>query len=119
MAFFSATTINYSFILLLNVAVLAVSGLFGVSYLIRLLTRPVTRPLEIEGEGWSHVPEQASIGKVFYVWLVVFGMVGAQMSWVLRPFIGSPRVDFTWFRPRDASFFEAVWKTLRLLVHGD
>ena len=118
-AFFSATTINYSFILLLNVAVLAVSGLFGVSYLIRLLTQPVTRPLEIEGEGWSHVPEQASIGKVFYVWLVVFGMVGAQMSWVLRPFIGSPRVDFTWFRPRDASFFEAVWKTLRLLVHGD
>ncbi|HEX8916610.1 MAG TPA: hypothetical protein VF796_29940 [Humisphaera sp.] len=45
---------------------------------------------------------------VFRVWIVVFGLVGAQMGWVLRPFIGSPTTPFTFFREREGSFFEAV-----------
>lgn len=40
------------------------------------------------------------------------------MSWVLRPFIGTPRHEFAWFRPRDGSFFEGVTKSLRLLSGG-
>jgi len=39
------------------------------------------------------------------------------MSWVLRPFVGSPQLDFTWFRPRQSSFFEAVLKSLRMLLN--
>jgi hypothetical protein len=46
---------------------------------------------------------------VFYCWVVLFGLVGAQMGWVLRPFIGDPDKPFTWFRPRESNFFEAVW----------
>lgn len=49
---------------------------------------------------------------VFRCWIVVFGLVGAQMSWVLRPFIGNPDQPFTWFRPRQSNFFEAVWHAL-------
>jgi hypothetical protein len=45
---------------------------------------------------------------VFSCWVVVFGLVGAQMGWVLRPFIGSPKLPFQWFRPRESNFFEAV-----------
>lgn len=52
---------------------------------------------------------------VFAVWMVVFGLVGAQLSWVLRPFIGDPDRPFTWFRPRESSFFQAVWDALRSL----
>ena len=52
---------------------------------------------------------------VYRGWLVVFALVGAQMSWVLRPFIGTPDREFAWFRPRDGSFFEGVAKSLRLL----
>ena len=28
--------------------------------------------------------------------MVVFGLVGAQMGWVLRPFIGNPNQPFQW-----------------------
>ena len=35
---------------------------------------------------------------VFRIWIIVFGLVGAQMAWVLRPFIGTPGQAFTWFR---------------------
>ena len=55
---------------------------------------------------------------VFVIWLVVFGVVGAQMSWVLRPFVGSPDQPFTWFRPREFSFFEAVLNALKRLLAG-
>jgi hypothetical protein len=51
------------------------------------------------------------IKKVFGCWVVLFGIVGAQMSWVLRPFLGTPGLPFEWFRPRGSNFFEAVWKS--------
>ena len=47
---------------------------------------------------------------VFRCWMVVFGLVGAQMGWVLRPFIGDPYKPFQWFRPRESNFLEAVWR---------
>lgn len=45
---------------------------------------------------------------VFGIWIVVFGLVGAQMGWILRPFIGSPNEEFRWFRNRESNFFQAV-----------
>ena len=52
---------------------------------------------------------------VFRIWIMVFGLVGAQMAWVLRPFLGSPHAVFTWFRPRSSNFFEAVIYALQHL----
>lgn len=55
---------------------------------------------------------------VFGCWVFVFALVGAQMGWVLRPFIGSPGTPFTLFRERQSNFFEAVLKSLGALL-GD
>jgi hypothetical protein len=49
---------------------------------------------------------------IFRIWIIVFGLVGAQMGWILRPFIGHPDLDFTWFRPREGNFFEAVFEAV-------
>jgi hypothetical protein len=46
--------------------------------------------------------------RIFRVWIVAYAVVGAQMSWLLRPFIGNPDVPFAWFRAREGSFFAAV-----------
>jgi len=53
---------------------------------------------------------------VFGCWVVVFALVGAQMGWVLRPFIGSPGLPFSWFRERQSNFFEAILEALRALL---
>lgn len=53
---------------------------------------------------------------VFRTWVIVFGLVGMQMSWVLRPIIGAPHLPFAWFRPRESSFFEAVLNALYRLL---
>jgi hypothetical protein len=47
---------------------------------------------------------------VFRCWIVVFALVGSQMAWVLRPFVGSPDRPFSWLRPRQSSFLESVWR---------
>ena len=49
---------------------------------------------------------------IFRIWVIVFGLVGAQMAWVLRPFIGAPDQPFVPFRGRQGNFFEAVWQQL-------
>lgn len=53
------------------------------------------------------------IKAVFTIWMIVFGLVGAQMSWILRPFVGSPDSSFQWFRPRGSNFFEAALNAMR------
>jgi ABC-type multidrug transport system fused ATPase/permease subunit len=47
----------------------------------------------------------AKVKTIFRIWIVVFGIVGAQMAWVLRPFIGDPDLPFRLFRPRTSNFF--------------
>jgi hypothetical protein len=133
-AFFSVCTTSYPFMLLLNVAVFAVAGLFGLRFLLQTLHRltvaaglPAGEPSPPSGssaEAGSSgplepvrdraIPEQ--VKTVFRVWVIVFGLVGAQMGWVLRPFVGSPHVPFTWFRPRGSSFFQAVLQALESLL---
>lgn len=128
-AFFAVSSTSYSFILLLNVTVFAVAGGFGVSYLYRAAVAASVPPPEIaepepeEGEPTNYpsrlraerLPE-GGVGKLFLVWVVVFGLVGAQTGWILRPFVGSPDLPFTWFRPKQGSFFEGVGKSLESVL---
>ena len=53
-------------------------------------------------------PTAGSVWGVFRVWVFVFGAVGAQMAWVLRPFIGDPHQPFAWFRPVGGNFYQSV-----------
>ena len=64
-------------------------------------------------------PTAGGVKAIFRIWVVVFALVGAQMSWVLRPFIGSYGTGgFVWFRPRGGNFFEAVVHTINTLLGG-
>ncbi len=136
-AFFAASTTSYPFMVLLNVAVFALSGFLGLSFLLQTLHRLSLPPVEtgtfetVEsvGDEKGHTdprprPEATGpldrlddrlLGRhvklVFRFWLIVFGLVGAQMGWVLRPFIGDPNRPFVWLRGRESNFFEAVWHT--------
>lgn len=147
-AFFSVSTTSYPFMLLLNVVVFAIAGLLGLKFLLLTLHRltlarnaldsevqSVYAPYDLEEAARQKVEaatvepagaldplEGRVLGRdvttVFRFWVIVFGLVGAQMAWVLRPFLGAPDVAFTWFRPRGSSFFEAVLNALGNLVGG-
>jgi hypothetical protein len=136
-AFFSLSTPSYSFMVLANVLVFTISGSLGLSFLLQTLHRLSVAPIlppgvialdvpgeEKEGSG-TVVPgaldplEGQVLGRhvkaVFRCWVILFGLVGAQMGWVLRPFIGNPAIPFTWFRGRESNFFQGVWHALMSL----
>lgn len=62
----------------------------------------------------SHVLDQ-NVRTVFICWMIVAGLVGAQMGWVLRPFLGKPSEPFQWFCVRESNFVQAVWDAFRAL----
>lgn len=135
--FFALSTTSYPFMVLLNVAMSTVSGLLGLGFLLRTLHRLVIiqESIEVRLSAPMQNPEAGKegsgtklsaldkVGKftcrkaknVFRIWTIVFALVGAQMSWVLRPFIGSPDMPFTWFRQQQGNFFIAVFKSLAAL----
>jgi hypothetical protein len=135
-AFFSVTTPSYPFMLLLNVVVFALAGILGMSFLNRTTNRLMSLvmpevtaapPVEELSSGPQGLPlppglrsqprdSNGQVRSVFAVWIIVFALVGAQMSWVLRPFLGHPDTPFAWFRPRSSNFFESVLNTLRALL---
>ena len=139
--FFGVSTTSYPFMVLLNVICGAVAGLLGVAFLLRTLHRLVLvqDPYALQTSkpskpdlpiGESTEPDETvpppppaaldQIGDettrraklVFQVWMVVFALVGTQMSWVLRPFVGDPGMPFEWFRQRQSNFFIAVMQIL-------
>jgi hypothetical protein len=118
LAFFTLGTTSYPFLVLLNVLFCAVSGWIGLAFLRAALTR-----LFATGAAQPAEPaEQADVARdgldlgrhVFTFWMVVYALVGAQMSWILRPFVGDPALPFAWFRPRESNFFEALFGALRV-----
>lgn len=139
-AFFSVSTTSYPFMLLLNVVVFSIAGLLGCSFLmgtLHRLTIAQTEPLDtfvIDDAGENGeatelgsqpaggpldalpgIAPGASVKTVFRIWILVFGLVGAQMGWVLRPFLGNPGLPFHWFRLRESNFFEGVAAAVRHL----
>lgn len=116
--FFLITAPHYSFFKLLNVAILALTGLVGLRFLVngmRAMNAPTPAkesapPVETAGTA-SEVPRSANMG-LLYVWIVVFGFVGTQLAWTLRPFVGSPGEKFEYFRTIEGNFYVDIVKTI-------
>lgn len=132
-AFFSVSTTSYPFILLFNVVIFGVSGTLGMLFLLQTLHRltltrtpsalnaPAESPADPVSEPTGPLDRlddrllSRHVRTIFRIWIIVFALVGAQMGWVLRPFVGNPNLPFTWFRGRESNFFQAVLHTIASL----
>jgi hypothetical protein len=47
-------------------------------------------------------------------WLGGNGFLGAQFSWILRPFFGTPTLEVAFLRedPMKGNFYQTVWRSL-------
>lgn len=141
-AFFTLSTTSYPFMVLLNVAFFTISGFVGLAFLRRALDGvftaatpapaappplppPEASPETPVGEHMADFesrrrrpPPAQSSGRVFRVWILIYAVVGAQMGWILRPFIGNPHMPFQFFRARGSNFFQAVLDAIKQLMHG-
>jgi hypothetical protein len=53
---------------------------------------------------------------LLYVWILLFGFVGTQLAWTLRPFFGDPGLPFELFRDIDGTFYGDILSTLGSLL---
>src|SRR3989338_7939071 len=103
--FFAISAGGHDFITLLNVAMCAMAGALGVMWIWRAMTSLA--------ESSGREPNLT----ILRIWILIYGFVGAQMSWILRPFVGNPE-SFALFRKIQSNFFEAVWNMAKGFVGG-
>jgi len=96
---------GHSLTLLCDVLFIAYAGVVANRRLLRLLER------RCETVGAAR--------RVFWSWLAGNLFLGAQLSWVLRPFIGSPGLAIQFLRddPLRGNFYEAVLFSIHRLIH--
>ena len=117
--FFTLCTDSYPFMKLLNVLVFALGGVASLHFLRRTLLVAFAHEADA-GDDAEATPasrprasSRSTSSRVFVLWCAIYGAVGAQMGWVLRPFVGSPQLPFELFRSRQSHFFENVLESLR------
>lgn len=93
--------------LLSHVLLIAIAGIAGTLSLFRILKQRCSDP------------RIAAI--TMLAWLAGNGFLGAQFSWILRPFFGSPTIEVAFLRdhPWKGSFYEAVWRSLDRITDGN
>ncbi len=94
--------------LMTHIVLLALAGVAGNAALLGGL-RKVVRP-------------GCPVGGLFALWLAAYAFVGCQLSWVLRPFVGSPFYPVAFLRPDrfDRNFYEFIFtEVLPFLATGN
>jgi hypothetical protein len=172
--FFLITARSYAFFKLLNVAILALTALVGLRFMISgmralnehvvaelMLSNRVVAPAPLQRElvsatvgaagpatqtatdgaaptasqnaNRNHLPvpapgatkattappaasERPASMLLLYIWIMLFGFVGTQLAWTLRPFFGSPGRPFELFRDIDGTFYSDILSTLGSLL---
>lgn len=104
--FFALTTRSYDMIKLIHVAFFGYAGVAGLwaffssfRWLGAGLGRRTSRLLLI-------------------LWIALYGFVGLQLGWVLRPFVGSPDLGLTLFRTRESNIYESVLGSIGEVLRG-
>lgn len=143
--FFLLTARDYEFFKLLNVAVLTLTGAVGLSFLVggmrrlNMLTQPVAEPATSgnaqqqgslatlaaaeqtedsakQAHQTAQQPPTVNMALV-WIWIVLYGFVGTQLAWTLRPYFGDPGKSFAIFRSLEGNFYVNVVRTIANLFN--
>ena len=94
---------SHSVLLTAHVALIAFAGVVANRRLLHLLARLARN--------------RSSARTILFAWLAGNLLLGSQLAWVLRPFVGSPALPVQFLRadPLHGNFFEAVARALKHL----
>lgn len=94
----------HSFVLLCETAMIAFAGIAANVRLLQLLR-------ELSGSA-------NAAQKVLFAWLAGNLLLGSQLAWIMRPFVGSPGLPVQFLRehPFEGSFYEAIFRAFRHLL---
>jgi len=127
--FFMVTAQSYPFFILLNTAILTLTGCVGLRFLIDGMrsmnaqalaeqAQPAEQPETLEQlhQTPATLPRPVSMN-LLMIWVLLYGFVGTQLAWTLRPFHGDPSMPFILFRPVESNFYIGVVETIMRLFY--
>jgi hypothetical protein len=127
--FFMVTAQSYYFFILLNTAILALTGSVGLSFLLSGMSSMNAQALnelpevpdlalDMAEPPRARAPRPRSVSmNLLMIWVLLYGFVGTQLAWTLRPFHGDPSMPFLLFRPVESNFYIGVVQTIMRLFH--
>ena len=101
--FFRLSVNDYNFFQLLNVAILAFSSAIGIQF----FYRGMLFMNDIEG-----IQQRKNRDAFVRGWLILYGFVGSQLAWTLRPFFGIPGKPFIFFADLESNFYAHLIYTI-------
>ncbi len=107
--FFLLTGGNYYFLQLLHIAIVTLSGVFGIRMIIEALKYTCEKKAVYPKIGVT----------VFKFWFVILAIVGIQLAWNLRPFTGDQGKPFALFRQYEGNFYAAIIYSINQLLEGN
>jgi len=106
--FFRLSINNYRFFVLVNIIILTITGFTGIRYFYNSMISLTERDGESSKVSFS----------ILKAWLLLYGLVGSQLGWTLRPFFGDPGLPFTLFRQIESNFYLQVIKLFFQVFFG-
>lgn len=105
--FFLISIRDYDFFLLLNVSIMAITGVVGVKLFYKGMVDMVGP------EALDHTMRK----RLLKGWVVLYALVGSQLGWTLRPFFGSEGQAFEIFRPEiNGNFYAKVLQSIGAML---
>lgn len=125
--FFLVTSHSYQLFILVNVAILTLTGSVGLMTLaggahylnaLNAAEYAPRTPVNEDAPSAPVTPRPPLVNtKLLCAWLLLYGFVGAQLAWTLRPFFGIPGESFALFRPFEGSFAQSIIDMIVWLAH--
>lgn len=100
--FFRLSINDFRFFQILNLLILSLTGLIGINFFYRSMMSLMAQEAE----------SSKNRAKLIQGWLFLYGFVGSQLGWTLRPFFGSPGLPFSLFREMESNFYVEVVKII-------
>lgn len=125
--FFHLSINDYTFFKLLNVAIFVITGIVGINFFYRGMmlvsdaefnrnSTEVMPVVDATADANSTPPLKPRGAGVIKAWLVLYGFVGSQLGWTLRPFFGTPDRPFSLFRELESNFYAHILYTITHLL---
>ena len=105
--FFLITTSSYEFYKLMNVVIFAIAGFVGTYIFYKNLNLIIIKTVEEQF--------QKRIRIFLRLWLLMFGFIGAQLSYSISPFFGNFNMDFMFFNDNHTDFFSDILHSIENL----
>ena len=102
--FFRLSVNDYYFFQLLNITIFGLTGVIGVKFFYEAMLSLIP--------GDKEDKPVKNRRKLIKYWLFLYGFVGSQLGWTLRPFFGMPNEPFALYRDIESNFYIQVLKII-------